>query len=316
MEISLKYFEIFSYPTFFMRSKWNDKSSPVIPRNRRVASLAWSVISFLLFVYHYSHTYWYTTVVTLIENSDPFEIFSRILFLTRTLFTFSLKGYLIYFSINYNDRISPLASYKSQFDAISHQILSGCKIESIDANKKHTRHVQLILFAKMIASTALIIAQHQNCFAPDRVNKCGFPYVTPLFDPINNAVSLVTQGMGISMLPILVSIVCMQFAMRVNQITTKLCSDKSILDHNLMQLIVRLFKIQSGLVKYLQSCLFFLMSFFAVSLISRVAMVAMQAKQMDWYSVIWIITTFSYASLVGYTSSMAGEAVSLSRAII
>lgn len=308
METALKYFEFFSYPTFFI---WKSDKRRLSPTStpRRVASVTWCVLAFLLFVYHNSHLYWYLAVQNFFNTSDTSAMLFRLLYTTSMLWTFYVKAYLLWCcccKMNGSNPCSPLASYVSQFNDASQQILTS--IETEGAEKSHRWKVWIILTLRLFSTVGLVATHHtaiSRCLAQD----CGYLYVTPLIDPINNAIGIVTESAGVAILPILISIACMQFTNISTLLTAHLQTNQMSVDIHLMRQIVTLFEVQATLVRRMQGCLVFLISFFAVSMIAIIAFIATQAKDMDWYSVIWVASIFAYITLVGFTSSRAQEAV-------
>lgn len=309
MDTALAYFEIFSYPTYFMRISGGIQVSPL----RRHSAVIWCVASTIIFIYHYVHIYWYASVYQFIHNNDPVDTFSRLLYFTRSVWTVSIKLYLVWCCCRMNDPafVSPLAAYMRQFKDIVHQIQTHSTLNDSVGQKRHRRRVWIILTLRLLNAVGLVVTFNMNlwvCF--NSPHHCDAGYLTPWLDQINDAIGSLTQSMGVAILPILMSIACMQFAEIVNQLTYSLEKTDLTITSQLMRHVVKLFETQSALVKQMQGCLSFLISFFAISMIATVSLLALHAKELDWYNILWVVNIFGYAALVGFTSSLAEEAVS------
>lgn len=307
MDTALLYYQICLFPV--------DHRTP-FPKCiiRRSAYILFCFISFLLVIYHEAHlwTYYFWTHVSQNESLDITFIGKMIGYLIQSVCPVLVKFYLIC-GLFYKTKLQTIVNILTNQSAGIHLIKTHCNITSRD----HKLAVSFMLVLNLVAVCVLTHAAGTllvDCYSPSLpdIDDCHLAYVTPVFDLIGEWIDELTIINALSMVPIMASIACLQFASTFKAFC--ISNDNSIAakaGKEMIQLAIQMCELQNQLAKQTSGWLFIQVSLTTIHMISVIPMIVRNAwPSLTIYNYIFIAVEFSYMTLLCYASNQADDAVS------
>lgn len=276
--------------------------------------IIWCSVTLIWFTYHYTHLLGYYNVhqvyIMFTSASNRREhhanlstAVSKLIYIcVEFVWPVTVKIYLL---------ASYLCSHKPSSTLYRHiEQLNQASGRFKDPPKRLKFWICCVLILLLVVS-AVQTYQGLNVLLPcfDQSDQCSTLYLTRWIDPIGEVIETLTYTIGITFLPILASVVCLQFASCVTSITSQI-SLKNNAKSDLMDRLVVMFDAQTRFVTYLEGSLFCLISLFALDMIVTVSLIVRHVIQHVGYSVTCLAVEFFCISLLCYSSSRAVEAVS------
>lgn len=321
MDYALKYFLIFFYPVALQRNPlrltYVPSSQSVTKRSFKFFYLLGCCVTLVWSIYHQAHflTYYFFTHVVARQTGFSIHICGRLLGYTlQTVYPLILKLYIIFTAIYKTDHFLDHLNQQQKLFKETKLTLNN------NLNTKSLKHIVCsIICITLLLSNYVAYCLHEHLVVCNGdASQCHFAWITPVLDYIYDWFNEASQMIGVSLIPLLVGVLFLQFTHNLQSVTVAIKSSQassgtSHVDEALIDLVIKTCELHSKLVDKISGGMFVVVSLLTLHMIVIIPMVA-RSDFTDVhyinYQYAWIVAEFTFIAFLCYASSHAVQAVS------
>lgn len=271
--------------------------------------LAWCIFTLIWYTYHYAHVWLIKNLLILLYPKNLSSFVLGFLYITLD------AGWVI--TVKTGLLVASYSQYKhcnhgSLFHTINKLNLAFYQINSSKTKILMKWFVCAVLTVNMIIS--VIIAYLFATFIYDCYtsrNKCPIRilWITPWLDYAGEFLDTMSFMMAASLIPLLASLSCLQFAVTLDSLRQKLITVPHFtLDAKVTNQSLKLFEYQAKIMRQLSSAILVLVSLLILYIVSMVTQLAMRDMIAGFVFSLYVITISGYILLLCFASSRAETA--------